>query len=109
MTLFSHKDCFEKFPKGTCYWLCKGHYSKVKSIMALMPIIKASSITVIVVMGKLKTSPRHAHLIFLLLNTVCNTPTILTLITIKVTVLVIMGLNPVKNATPKASSVKAYT
>ena len=74
-----------------------------------MAIIKASSITVIVVMGKLKTSPRQAHLIFLLFNTLCNTPIILTLITIKVTVFVIMGVNTVKNAIPNASSVKAYT
>ena len=35
-------------------------------------------------MGKINTSPRQAHLIFLLFNTLCKTPTILTLISIKV-------------------------
>ena len=71
-------------------------------------IIKASSITVTVVMGKLNTSPRQAHLIFLFFNTLCKTPTILKLITIKVATFVIIGLNPVRKAIPKASSVKAY-
>jgi len=61
-----------------------------------------------VLLGRLNTSPRQAHLIVRFLKTLCKTPMILTVITTKVTVLIRMGLKPVKNATPNASSVKAY-
>ena len=49
-----------------------------------MPIISASSIMVTVLMGKLKTSPKQAHFIFRLFKTACNTPIMLTVITVKV-------------------------
>jgi cation transporter-like permease len=62
-----------------------------------------------VLMGKLSTSPKQAHLIFFLFSTLCSTPMMLTVITTKVIVFVRMGLNPVKKAIPKASSVKTYT
>ena len=58
-------------------------------------------------MGKLNTAPRQAHFIFRLFKTLCKTPMMLTVITTKVTVLVRIGLKPVKNAKPKASSVNA--
>jgi hypothetical protein len=64
---------------------------------------------VTVLIGKLKTSPEQVHIILCLLNTPGNTPTILTVITTRVTVVVKSGSNPVRNAMPNASSVKAYT
>ena len=62
-----------------------------KSIVVLMPIINASSIMVTVLMGKLKTAPRQAHFLFLLLSMLCNTPIMLTDITISVTKFVKTG------------------
>ena len=73
-----------------------------------MPIISASSIMVMVLMGKLNTSPRQAHLILRLLSTLCNTPVMLNVITTRVTTLVMTGLKPVKNAIPKVNSTKGY-
>ena len=48
---------------------------------------------VTVLIGKLKTAPRQAHLIFLLFKTLWSTPIMLMLITTKVTALVTNGLN----------------
>ena len=79
----------------------------VSNMPALIIIIKASSIMVMVLMGKLNTSPKQAHLILRLFNTLCNTPIMLTVITTRVTVLVIIGLKPVRNAMPNANSIKA--
>ncbi len=62
-----------------------------------MLIINPSSIMVMVLMGKLKTAPRQAHFIFLLLNTLCNTPMILMPITASVIPLVTLrevGVDP---------------
>ena len=84
-------------------------YNNVKSISPLIPIISASSIMVIVLMGKLKTSPRQAHFIFCLFSTLCNTPIILIVITAKVTAFVSNGLKAVRKAKPKANSINAYT
>ncbi len=50
--------------------ILKTYYLMFTNIIKLMPIIKASSIIVIVLIGKLKTAPRQAHFIFLLLSTV---------------------------------------
>ena len=58
-------------------------------------------------MGKLNTAPRQAHFIFRLLKTLCKTPIMITFITAKVNVLERIGLNQVKKAKHKASSVKA--
>ncbi len=62
-----------------------------------------------VLIGKLNTSPKQAHFIFLLFKTLWSTLIILIAITAKVTVFVSMGLNPVKKASLNANSVKAYT
>ena len=72
-----------------------------------MAIIKASSIMVTVLIGKLKTAPRQAHWIFRLFRTDCKTPIILTVITTKVTELVSNGLKLIKKAIPNANSIKA--
>ncbi len=68
------------------------NYNSEISIKTLITIIKASSIMVTVLMGKLKTAPKQAHCIFLLLSTDCKTPTILIVITTEVTALVMIGL-----------------
>ena len=60
--------------------------------MPLIAIIKASSIMVTVLIGKLKTAPKQAHCIFFLLRTLCKTPTMLMLITMNVIELVMNGL-----------------
>jgi hypothetical protein len=61
-----------------------------------MTIINASSIIVIVLIGRLKTAPKQAHRIFLLLKTDCKTPMILKLITVKVNMLVTSGLKLIR-------------
>lgn len=62
----------------------------------LIAIIKPSSMIVTVLIGKLKTAPKHAHWIFFLFSTVCNTPIILADITTTVTKLVTNGLKLIK-------------
>lgn len=83
-------------------------YKREASIVKLIIIIKRSSIMVTVLMGKLNTAPKQAHFILRLFATLCSTPIMLTVITIKVIVFVKMGLNLVRKAIPKASSAKAY-
>ena len=82
--------------------------SKNTSVIALITIINKSSMIVMVLIGKLNTAPKQAHLIFLLLSTLCNTPMMLMLITINVTEFVSTGLKPAMNATPNNSSMKTY-
>lgn len=86
----------------------KSRYVNVNIINALIAIINPSSIIVIVLIGRLKISPRQAHLIFRLLKTDCKTPIILTNITIKVSMLVISGLKLIKYAIPRIISMNGY-
>lgn len=82
-------------------------YIKI-NIAALITIIKESSIMVTVLIGKLNTAPKQAHRIFFLFNTLCKTPMMLMLITTSVAMFVTNGLNPVRNAIPKDSSMNGY-
>lgn len=77
-------------------------------MVALIAIIKASSIMVTVLIGKLNTEPKQAHWIFFLFNTLCKTPMMLIDITISVAMFVTNGLKPVSNAIPKANSMNGY-
>jgi hypothetical protein len=85
------------------------YIKKIIIIIALITIMSASSIIVIQLIGRLNTAQRQAHLIFCFLNTLCNTHTILTDITINVTIFVNKGTNQIKYDIPKPSSIKAYT
>ena len=82
--LFAYKKEFKCFPEKLPYRFKDIHYNIVNNITPLMPIISASSIMVMVLIGKLNTSPKHAHFIFCLFNTLCKTPTMLTDITMQV-------------------------
>src|SRR3569833_2730137 len=80
-----------------------------KSIMALIKIISASSKIVSVLIGRLNTEPRQAHLIACLFNTLLWTPAILKDNTASVTQLEITGRKLTANAMPRTSSRTAYT
>lgn len=96
-----HKGC-EEIYKGK-----EKDYSNCMIIMTDMPIIKAFSMMVILLMGRLKTVPKQAHCIFRFSNTDCKTPIILILITNKVITLVSKGAIPIRKATPNNNSIKA--
>ncbi len=63
---------------------------------------------VIVLIGRLNTTARQAHFIFLLFKTLCKTPMRLMLITTNVTAFTNKGSKPVRYPKPKNSSIKAY-
>ena len=72
-----------------------------------MAIIKASSIIVTVLIGKLKTAPKQAHCMVFLFITLCKTPIMLMPIIIITVRFVINGLKSIRKAIPKANSVNA--
>ena len=95
--LFTYKKEFKCFPEKLPYRFKDIHYNIVNNITPLMPIISASSIMVMVLMGKLNTAPRQAHFIFRLLKTLSKTPIMINVKRLGVSVLVQLGLSWVKN------------
>ena len=78
------------------------------SIISDMPTIERSSIMVTVLMGRLKTSPKQAHLIFFLSMLLFITPILLMLKINAVLMFVATGATLVRYNKPKTNSTKGY-